>query len=126
MKFRRSILAAVGGIAVGAALVTFGFAWSASSSHAQTPSTTPTTSAGTTTTPSTGTTPVSTPTRATSPLTPVTTPTGGVSGAQSLPGTGTGPGGDSGPPAVLWIGLAILGAGLVASAVSLTAKRRRS
>ena len=123
MKFRRSILAGAGGVALGAALVTFGFVWSANSSHAQTPSTTPTTPAGT---PTTSTTPVTTPTQATTPLTPVSTPTGGVAGAESLPGTGTGPGAGTGPSAVLWIGITVLAAGLAVGAVSLTAKRRRS
>ncbi len=123
MKFRRSILAATGGVVLGAALVAFGLVWNGGSSHAQTPSTTPTTSAGT---PSGSTTPVTTPTRATSPLTPVSTPTGGVAGAQSLPSTGTGSSSGSGPSAVLWVGLAILAAGVAASAISLTATRRRS
>lgn len=126
MKFRRSILAGAGGVALGAALVTFGFVWSANSSHAQTPSTTPTTSAAMTTTPSTSTTPATTPTKASSPLTPVGSPTGGAGGAQSLPKSGTGTGNDTGPPAVLWVGIAVLAAGLAVSAISLTAKRRGS
>ncbi len=116
---------------VGAALIAFGLAWNAGSSHAQTPYTTPSTSAGGTSTPSmsgssTPSSSLGTPTTAASPLTPVRTPTGAVAGAQSLPGTGTGSGGDSGPASVLWIGLTVLGAGLVGTALALTAKRRRS
>ncbi len=125
MKFRRSILTGVGGVALGAALIAFGLAWDAGSSHAQTPSTTPTTAAGSVTPVTTGTA-VSTPTTAVSPLTPVVTPTGAVAGAETLPGTGTGFGTDSGSTAVLWIGIGVLATGLAASALSLTAKRRRS
>ena len=135
MKLRRSILAGAGGVALGVALVTLGVVWSAGTSHAQTPSYTPTTAANLTpsasgtaaTTPMTTETAVSTPTTATSPLTPVTTPSGGVSGTESLPGTGTGAtAGGNGAATFLWVGIAVLAAGLGVSAVSLAARRRRS